>query len=231
MRINKYLASKGYGTRRGADELIERRQVFINGRPAVVGDKIQKTDTIEVRMRGAPKEYVYVAYNKPAGIITPSAQRAEKDTTNVFKGAALPEGLFPLGRLDKESHGLMILTNDGRLTDRLLNPDYGHEKEYVVRTTNKIRPSFKQHMEAGVDIGGYTTKPCVIHIRNDMEFTITLTEGKKHQIRRMCAALHNDVTDLKRIRIMNIMLGSLAKNAWRPIAGPELAHFLKSIGL
>lgn len=231
MRINKYLAAKGYGTRRGVDELILQHRVFINGRPAVVGDKVGKTDTVEMRMRGKPKEYTYIAYNKPAGVITHSPQNDEKDIRRRAKEETLPEGLFPLGRLDKESHGLMILTNDGRLTDRLLNPEYGHEKEYTVRTVNKIRPSFKHYMEAGVDIGGYTTKPCTIRIKNETEFTILLTEGKKHQIRRMCAALHNDVADLKRIRIMNITLGSLPKNASRPITGPELALFLKSIGL
>jgi len=212
MRINKYLALKKISTRRGADELVKNKKVFINGRHAVHGDKVNKEDKVE--MKGAPvKEYVYFAYNKPAGIETSSPR----------------EDLFPLGRLDKASHGLLILTNDGRITDQLLNPKYFHEKEYLVKTKEKLRGNFKQKMEAGVDIEGYKTKKCKVQVLNDSTFRITLTEGKKHQIRRMCSNLFQEVADLKRERIMNIKLAKLAPNTLREIKGEELTTFLDQV--
>src|SRR3989344_2680681 len=221
IRINKYLANQKISTRRGADELIKEKKVFINGKLAVLGSKVGKTDRVEVR--GAKiKDYVYYAYNKPMGIETASPQT----------------GLFPLGRLDKNSHGLLILTNDGRITDQLLNPKYVHEKEYLVHTKEKLRSSFKTKMEAGVNIEGlpagrqgYVTKKCTVKILNENTFRITLTEGKKHQIRRMCSALFQEVADLKRERIMNIKLGTLKPTALREIKGEELAIFLKSLNL
>jgi len=210
MRINKYLALKKISTRRGADELIKQKKVFINGKPAVLGSKVNEVDKVEVK--GAEqKEYKYFAYNKPIGIETDSPQ----------------EGLFPLGRLDKASHGLLILTNDGRITDQLLNPKYFHEKEYVVKTLNKLRSSFKQKMEAGVNIEGYMTKKCKVKTLNDFAFRIILTEGKKHQIRRMCSALFQEVADLKRERIINIKLSNLKSGGLREIKDEELAIFLK----
>ena len=195
MRINKYLALKKISTRRGADELVEQKKVFINGKLAVLGSKVNEIDLVEVK--GAKtKEYLYFAYNKPIGIETGSPR----------------EDLFPLGRLDKASNGLLILTNDGRITDQLLNPKYFHEKEYVVRTSNKLRSSFKKKMETGVNIEGYLTKPCKVKIISDFSFKVILTEGKKHQIRRMCSALFQEIADLKRERIMNIKLGNLKPN-------------------
>ncbi len=209
MRINKYLALKKISTRRGADELVEKKKVFINGKLAILGSKVKENDVVEIK--GAEKKkYIYFAYNKPIGIETGSPR----------------EGLFPLGRLDKASHGLMILTNDGRITDQLLNPKYFHEKEYVVKTLNKLRSNFKQKMEAGVNIEGYLTKKCKIKILDDFTFRIVLTEGKKHQIRRMCSNLFQEVADLKRERIMNIKLGNLKPGALREIKGDELATLL-----
>src|SRR3989338_8002416 len=214
MRINKYLALQKISTRRGADELVENKKVFINGKLAVLGSKVKEADKVEVR-GSKPKEYLYFAYNKPLGIETGSPR----------------EDLFPLGRLDKNSHGLLILTNDGRITDQLLNPKYFHEKEYLVKTLGKLRSNFKQKMEAGVDIEGYQTKPCKVKIINENTFRVILTEGKKHQIRRMCSNLFQEVADLKRERIMNIKLGNLKPNAVREIKGEELAIFLKSLNL
>lgn len=224
MRINKYLASKKFCTRREADEMIEKGKVFINGKRAILGDKVGERDVVNVKFR--EKKYRYFAYNKPRDVITHSPQGAEEDIA-----MKVPlEGVFPIGRLDKDSHGLIILTDDGRITDRLLNPEYVHEKEYRVRTATNLRAGFKASMEKGVDIGDYTTKPCAVKIRGDRSFTVVLTEGKKHQIRRMCAALHNDALDLQRIRIMNIRLDTLATGAYRPIEGAELRTFLKSLG-
>lgn len=212
MRINKYLALKKISTRRGADLLVADKKVFINKKLAVLGSQVNETDVVEVKGFKA-KEYLYFAYNKPIGIETSSPR----------------EGLFPLGRLDKASHGLMILTNDGRITDQLLNPKYFHEKEYVVRTSNKLRSNFKQKMEAGVSIEGYKTRPCKVQTMSNFTFKVILTEGKKHQIRRMCSALFQEIADLKRERIMNIKLGNLKPNATREIKGEELAIFLNPI--
>lgn len=232
MRINKYLAHQGHATRLGADALIKEGKVFINGRRAVLGDKVEEHDEVEVK--GTAKralKNVYFAYHKPRGVITHSPQKDEEDIK--MKTKVIPElvGTFPIGRLDKDSSGLIILTNDGRVTDRMLNPDYEHQKQYVVRTRLPLRLSFKEHMEAGVDIEGYHTKPCTVQIMGEKIFRITLTEGKKHQIRRMVSAMHNEVQELERTGIMNIRLGKLEKGTWRKIEGTELKDFLASLGL
>ncbi|HEV7424388.1 MAG TPA: pseudouridine synthase [Candidatus Paceibacterota bacterium] len=212
VRINKYLALQKISTRRGADELIKGKKVFINGKLAELGSQVNEGDRVEVK--GAkPKEYLYFAYNKQIGTETASPK----------------EGLFPLGRLDKASHGLMILTNDGRITDQLLNPKYFHEKEYLVKTKEKLRSNFKQKMEVGVNIEGYLTKKCKVKIINENTFRVILTEGKKHQIRRMCSALFQEVADLKRERIMNIKLGNLRPNSLREIKEEELKTFLEKL--
>lgn len=231
MRINKYLAKQGISTRRGADELITQGKVLLNKKVAVLGDKVNEGDKVEMRGKQTPKKYVYFAYNKPVGIITHSPQEGEKDIKQSVETAPELRGVFPVGRLDKDSSGLLILTNDGRVTDRLLNPDYDHDKEYRVRTQDPIRDSFKRTMEAGVDIEGYLTKSCTVRKTGPKSFNITLTEGKKHQIRRMVSAMHNTVTDLERTRILNIRLDDLKAGAWRPIEGKELETFLEKIGM
>ncbi len=227
MRINKYLATKNHATRRGADELIKKGQVFVNGKLAVVGQKVAASDVVEVKFRGKPTPLVYFAYNKPKGIVTHSAMPGEKEIKDIIS----LKGVFPIGRLDKESEGLIILTNDGRITDRLLSPAYVHEKEYLVTTKEKLRSNFKQKMEAGVKIEHEQTGTCKVTIVDDRTFRIILTEGKKHQIRRMCVALFQEVDELKRIRIMNILLGNLAVGAHRKIEGAELKKFLEDLKL
>ena len=230
MRINKYLAFKNIATRKGADELVTKKQVFINGKLAVLGSKVNENDKVEVKGNKNLKNYVYFAYNKPIGTITHSAQTdEEKEIKDLIKSKKVPQDIFPIGRLDKNSHGLIILTNDGRITDKLLNPKYVHEKEYIVKTSNKLRSNFKQKMEAGVNIEGYKTKKCKIQIVNDHTFKIILSEGKKHQIRRMCSALFQEIQDLKRIRIMNINLDTLKPNSLQEIKGKELETFLAQI--
>ncbi len=224
MRINKYLALQKYCTRREADKLIEKGLVSINGRPAVLGDKVNEKDTVEVKWRQT--KWRYFAYYKPRGIITHSAQEGEEEIKEI-----LPiEGVFPLGRLDKDSYGLIILTDDGRITDALLNPEYAHEKEYMVTVMDKLPNNFKEKMEKGVDIGGYVTKPCTVEMLSDKRFSIVLTEGKKHQIRRMCGFFGAATTNLQRTRIMNIKLGGLKVGEYRPIQGAELDTLLKSLG-
>ncbi len=224
MRINKYLAMRKYCTRRDADELIKKGVVSINGRKAVLGDKVQETDTVDVKWRQS--KYRYFAYFKPRGIITHSAQEGEKEIAEIFP----VQGVFPIGRLDKDSYGLIILSDDGRITDPLLNPDAAHEKEYEVRTRDELPETFKAKMERGVDIGGYITKPCTVTIRGPRKFSIVITEGKKHQIRRMCGAFGQSAIELKRVRIMNIGLGGLKSGEHRAIEGAELNAFLKSLG-
>ena len=230
IRINRYLALKGFATRRGADELIAKRWVTINGRIALLGDIIQKTDIVEVKKTVREKKnFMYIAYHNPVGIITHSPQREEKSIGDITGKEAA--GLFPVGRLDKDSSGLLILTNDGRITDRLLNPLHEHEKEYIVEVDKKITPHVLRIMEQGVDIEGYRTKPSHTQFINDHKLRITLFEGKKHQIRRMLAALGLQVRSLKRVRIMNIELGKMKEGEMREIKGDELKDFLKALGL
>ena len=214
--------------RREADNLIREGKVFINDKPVVLGSKVKRGDIVKVKGVKNPKIHIYFAYNKPVGIITHSPQDKEKDITQSIKNTKVPTDVFPIGRLDKNSHGLIILTNDGRITDQLLNPKYSHEKEYVVKTLNNLRSSFKKKMEFGVNIEGYITKKCKVAIINKNTFRIILTEGKKHQIRRMCSALFQEVADLKRERIMNIKLDNLKPNNFRKIKGKELSIFLNS---
>ena len=248
MRINKYLAWKNYSTRRGADEIITSGKVFINGRVAVLGDKVNETDNVEVKYRGktAPT-FMYIAYNKPVGVTTNDEiiegienRKIKKEKTEREKLpgiiARLPKELqklklFPVGRLDKESSGLIILTNDGRVTDRLLNPKHEHEKTYEVTVAKPLRDNFKEKIKAGLNIEGYITKPAYAKQIGEKKFTITLTEGKTHQVRRMVSALFNEVRDLKRVSIMNIPLNNLAPGAYRTLEGKELEVFLKNLGL
>lgn len=232
MRLNKYMAHAGIATRRDADVLIEKGRVMVNGKKAVVGMKVSESDKIEmVSTKQKPKELYYVAYNKPRGVITHSPQDGEDEIVTTLPREYRDLGLFPVGRLDKDSYGLIILTNDGRITDRLLNPSSSHEKEYSVRTKLPLRSSFKEHMEAGVDIEGYLTKPASVRVTGEKSFSIVITEGKKHQIRRMVVAMHNEVVDLKRSRVMNIRLGNLKSGEARLIEGEERVEFLSLLNL
>ena len=243
MRINRYLALKKHSTRRGADELIKKGQVMLNGRLAVLGDKVQETDTVEVKFRGKPTTYIYKAYHKPKGVGTHDAQRNNAEigkpkagqktgarSSQSFGGRGGRE-LFPIGGLDKDAHGLIILTNDGRVTERLLSPAYPHEKEYYVATKTPLRTSFKAKMEAGVKIENEQTAKCKVKILDDNAFRVVLFDEKKHQVRRMCVALFQEVKDMQCTRVMNIQLGDLKAGKERPIEGEELKTFLDSLKL
>jgi len=229
LRINRYLAKKQICTRREADVLISSGKVIINKRKAVLGDKVGENDEVNIlddpRSR---KKFVYLAYNKPRGIVTHSPKKGEKEIGAIVN---YPTKLFPVGRLDKDSSGLIILTNDGRITDRMLNPNYYHEKEYLVEIDQKITPSFLKNMASGVTIEKYRTKKCIVKKTSYFSFLIILTEGKKHQIRRMCEALGKKVIDLKRMRIMNIKMEGLKMGQFRKIEGEELRGFLKEMGI
>lgn len=230
VRINRYLMLKGHATRREADELVARGLVTINGTPATLGAKVCESDTVTVRqephMHKAPHHYF--AYHKPKGVVSSAPQNNQKDirtTTGIGKN------FFPVGRLDKASSGLILLTNDGRIVDRLLNPKYEHEKEYAVSINKKVTPRFLRALERGVTIEGYKTKPARVARAGERTFRITLTEGKKHQIRRMTASLGYDVIALKRTRIMHIKLGALKEGAFRPLRDKERDTLLRELGL
>ncbi len=230
VRLNRYLAHKGFSTRRGADDLIEKGLVKINGVVATLGTKVQEADKVEVSETVLAKDalrYRYVAYHKPRGVSTD----AQLEGKSIKMELPALRGLFPLGRLDKESHGLIILTNDGRLTDRLLHPDHAHEKEYHVRVDKNVTDTFIRHVERGILIERYKTKPAKARRAGQTIFNITLTEGKKHQIRRMCAAEGLQVLELTRMRIMNIKLGDLKEGAYRDLTKEELTELKKNIGL
>jgi 23S rRNA pseudouridine2604 synthase len=229
IRINKYLAQNNYSTRVGGDELIKKGLVFINGRKAVLGDKIYEGDEVIVKNKGDKKSYVYYAYNKNINIST----NPEVGVKDILKATKFPTKVFPVGRLDKDSHGLILMTNDGRVTDRLLSPKYVHEKEYVVKVEPAFTDKFIKLMGDGVHFDGFISKKCKVwrDDKNKDTFHIILTEGKKRQIRRMCEALHHKVVDLKRIRIMNVELGKIAYGEFREIKGEELNILLKSLQL
>lgn len=232
MRINKYLAHKGVETRTGADELIKAGKVSINGKTAVLGDKVLEKDKVEVRGIHKKKKHIYLAYNKPKGIVSTNPQGDEKGIMeNIKDNLPAKSGVFPIGRLDKESHGLIILTNDGRITDRLLNPIHDHEKEYLVKIDRKFTPGFIRNMQDGVLLEGEMTKPAQVTEVRDDTFKIILTEGKNRQIRRMTEKLGYTVRDLQRIRVQNIKLNNIPMNSYREIVGEEQQEFLKSLNL
>jgi 23S rRNA pseudouridine2604 synthase len=227
MLINKYLANKNYATRRGADELISNGKIMINGRIAKLGDQVKETDI--VTLKGvSEKEFVYYAYYKPTGVSTIGGNTEEKSIKDVAK---FQEKVFPIGRLDKDSEGLLIMTNDGRLTDKLLNPKNDHEKEYFVTVDKEISHALLIKMNHGIKIGDYKTKKAKIRRATKHSFEIILTEGKNRQIRRMCGALGFAVKALKRVRVMNITLGKLKPNQYRKIDAKDLKILFKNLGL
>jgi 23S rRNA pseudouridine2604 synthase len=208
IRINRYLYLKNYCSRRKADEMIEKGQVTVNGKNAVLGQKVELNDKVEVgsEMKKLKQNYEYFIFNNPTGVVSHNPQEGEKSVEEF-----LPKNkkLSPVGRLDKKSERLMLLTNDGRIIDKMLNPKNEHEKEYSIRVDKEIKTRFIKRMSEGVDIEGYFTKPAKVTQTGPKSFRIILTEGKKHQIRRMCMALGYQVQNLNRLRIMNIKLSSL----------------------
>jgi 23S rRNA pseudouridine2604 synthase len=231
IRLNKYLAHTGVASRREADELIANGKVQINGAKAIMGQPVNDGDKVSVL--GKTKAKSYYAYYKGRGVITHSPGENEVDiATRLAKDYGLTH-VAPVGRLDKDSEGLMVLSNDGRITGPLLDPESGKEKEYDVLVDKNLSGMFRRAMEAGVDIEGYRTKPATLKAnpKNEKRFNLILKEGKKHQIRRMCAALGYQIQTLKRVRIMNIELGKLKPNQYRKLAGDELQAFLKALNI
>lgn len=230
MRLNRYLALRGFATRRKADELIAAGLVRIDGRVATIGDRVEREDQEIVVGKEASlfqKDHVYYVYYKPRGIITHSPQGKEKSIGDIVP----MKGVFPVGRLDKDSEGLMILTSDGRVTERLLHPRFEHEKEYVVTIQEAWPREAKALLETGVVENGdrLTAKRFTSMGKN--QASIILTEGKKHQIRRMLGSLGLTVTELRRVRIMGVHLGSLKPGEKRALAGKAKANFLHDLDL
>ncbi len=228
MRLNKYLSESGACSRREADNLIGEGRVTVNGKRAQVG--MQVADGNDVRLDGdrvgqARKKLkpVYIALNKPVGITCTTERHV---AGNIVDFVNHPERVFPIGRLDKDSEGLILLTNDGDIVNEVLRAEHGHEKEYIVRVDRAITPDFVEKMGAGVRIGDQTTKPCKVFALGPKVFRIVLTQGLNRQIRRMCEAFGYSVESLQRVRIMHIKLGELPLGRWRQLSHTEIAPLL-----
>ena len=229
IRINKYLSSTGICSRRAADDLISRNKVLINGKIAKLGDTVSEGDKVTVsgKQVNAPKtKKIYLAYNKPIGVITTS-DLSYRD--NIIQKVNFPERIFPIGRLDVASSGLILLTNDGDLAENLTRASNHHEKEYLVTVDKEITPEFLDKMASGVFILGRKTAKAKIVKISPKAFKLTLIEGRNRQIRRMCEALNYEVKKLQRIRIVNILLGELKENKWRYLTQKEEQDLKKNI--
>lgn len=222
IRLNKYLSEAGICSRRQADRLVEEGRVLVDGQPALMGQKVSADQEILVdgRRAGGKKKPVVLAVNKPRGIVCTTDDKREKD--NIVRFLNYPERIYPVGRLDKNSEGLLLMTNDGQLMNEILKAANYHEKEYVVTVDRPVTMDFLKKMSEGVEILDTVTRPCKVKKTGARTFHIILTQGLNRQIRRMCEALGYRVRDLTRIRVMNIRLGSLAPGSCREITGEEL---------
>lgn len=225
-RINKFLSEAGYCSRRAADKLIDQGRVTINGIVPEMGTKIAPTD--EVRVDGkliseSKEKPVYLAFNKPVGIVCTTDTKVEKD--NIVDYINYPSRIFPIGRLDKPSEGLIFLTNDGDIVNKILRARNNHEKEYLVTVDKQITQDFLKKMGSGIPILDTVTRNCKVEPVSKLTFKITLTQGLNRQIRRMCEYLEYEVTKLKRVRIMNIPLDVLV-GQWRDITPEELKELI-----
>ena len=225
MRLNKYISETGVCSRREADKWIEAGRVSCNGAPAVLGTRVGDSD--EIRIDGelvvrkpAP---IYIALNKPVGITCTTEAHVEG---NIIDLVGLEARIFPIGRLDKESEGLILLTNDGDIVNEILRAENNHEKEYLVTVDRPVTDLSLEMLASGVKIMGMLTKPCEVRRIDDSRFRIILTQGLNRQIRRMCSALGYQVRRLQRVRIINIRLGDLGLGKWRNLTAAELKGLL-----
>ncbi|WP_209389842.1 23S rRNA pseudouridine(2604) synthase RluF [Chryseobacterium sp. RR2-3-20] len=222
-RINKYLSEMGYCSRRAADKLLEEGRITVNGVIPELGTKVSDEDLVEVdgkAIREPQEDHVYIAFNKPIGIVCTTDTHREKN--NIVDYINHPKRIFPIGRLDKPSEGLILLTSDGDIVNKILRARNNHEKEYFVRVDKPINPKFLEKMRSGVPILDTVTKKCEVEKIDDMTFRIVLTQGLNRQIRRMCEFLGYEVKKLKRIRIMNIKL-DLPVGKWRDLTQEEFS--------
>ncbi len=221
INLNKFISSTGICSRREAEKFIVEGRVTINGKPTQLGNRVFEGD--EVRIDGktlqAKPKTLYIALNKPVGIVSTTDSKERK---NIVRHVNHPQRLFPIGRLDKPSEGLIFLTNDGDIVNKILRAGNNHEKEYVVSVNKPIDEMFINKMSNGIPILGTITKKCKVEKRNDFTFKIILTQGLNRQIRRMCEYLGYEVTKLKRTRIMNVSLGNLKPGEWRELTQKEM---------
>lgn len=229
MRINKFLSETGITSRRGADKFIEAGRVEINGQKAELGSKVEHAD--EVRVDGKviqqPKRaYVYLALNKPVGITSTTERHIEGNIVDFINH---PERIFHVGRLDKDSEGLILMTNDGDIVNEILRAEHEHEKEYIVTVDKPITDEFLENMESGVEILDTVTLPAKAERIAKHVFKLTLQQGLNRQIRRMCSALGYEVKRLQRIRIMNIRLGNLKAGEWRDLTEEEKQELFRQL--
>lgn len=224
IRLNKFLSEAGICSRRKADEYIEAGKVMVDGKVAQMGMRVSKNQKIEVEGVTAKKEeeFILLAFNKPKGIVCTASK---KDRDNVIDFIHYPKRIFPVGRLDKDSEGLLLLTNDGEFMNYILKARHFHEKEYVVRVDREITPHFIKRMSQGVPILDTVTRECKVWKSGKQEFHIVLTQGLNRQIRRMCEAVGYQVRDLKRIRIMNYRMENLKLGQYKKISKREAKKF------
>lgn len=228
MRINKYISESGICSRRESDKWIEAKRVTINGVIAQLGSTVSEGDDVRVDGKpiGTKKKAVYIALNKPVGITCTTELHVKG---NIIDFVNHPERIFPIGRLDKDSQGLILLTNDGDIVNKILRAENNHDKEYIVTVDKPITSAFLQGMSNGVRILGTITKPCTVTKISERVFRIILTQGLNRQIRRMCAAFGYQVRKLERIRIMNIHLNGLKLGHWRNLTAKELHELQKNL--
>lgn len=229
-RVNKYLSEAGVCSRRAADKLIEEGRVTVDGKVAVMGTKVQEGQKVCVNGRKVSKspDSVVLMLNKPVGIVC-TAEKREKN--NVIDYVRYDERVYPVGRLDKDSEGLLLLTNDGELMNRILKASKHHEKEYVVTVDKEITDSFVEKMSSGVPVLDRITAPCTVEKIGKYTFRIILTQGLNRQIRRMCEYFGYEVRKLKRIRIMNIRLDGLAYGQYRSLSAQEEMELRRLAGM
>ncbi|MGN7765656.1 23S rRNA pseudouridine(2604) synthase RluF [Paenibacillus sp. 22594] len=220
MRINKFISETGFCSRREADKLVEGGRVSINGERAVLGSQAEPGDEVRIdgKLLETGSKVVYIALNKPVGITSTTEAHIQG---NIVDFIGHHERIFPIGRLDKDSEGLILLTNDGDIVNKILRAEGKHEKEYIVTVDRPLTPSFITGMSSGVKILGSRTLPCEVTRISERVFRIILTEGKNRQIRRMCSAFGYEVRRLQRIRVMNIRLGTLQTGEWRELSAQE----------
>jgi 23S rRNA pseudouridine2604 synthase len=225
VRLNKYISETGVCSRREADKWIEAGRVTCNGEPAVLGTRIAPGDEVRIdgNLIGAKKKQIYIVLNKPVGITCTTEPDIEDNIIDLIGHA---ERIFPIGRLDKDSEGLILLTNNGDIVNEILRSENNHEKEYIVRVDRPITDLSLKMMAGGVKIMGELTKPCKVSRIDQESFRMILTQGLNRQIRRMCSALGYKAQRLQRVRIMNIHLGALASGQWRNLTDAELTGLL-----
>ncbi len=231
-RLNKFISDSGFCSRREADRLVEQNRVTINDRIPELGTKVQPQDIVKIdgkpinAVREDKKDRIYIAYHKPVGITCTTESRVKG---NIIDAVGHTERVFPIGRLDKPSEGLIFLTSDGDIVNKILRAENAHDKEYTVTVDKPITQSFIQKMAQGVPILDTVTQPCIVTQKSRFVFTIILTQGLNRQIRRMAEHLGYRVTRLIRNRIMNVNLGSLKPNEWRDLTSKEMAEINQAV--